>query len=128
MKKITAYKCSFCGKILQTRSGMYRHEKKCFYNKQTRSCITCAFLKNRDFIKDRMLTKKEEDILNFKIKGTFYMESVNDPGDYREYPELLDKYKYLYDAEIVNYCKAQGKKLVRLKTQCEYWSNIDLKG
>ena len=43
-KKITAYSCEYkCGRnVLTSKSRMEEHEKRCFYNKDTKSCATCA--------------------------------------------------------------------------------------
>jgi len=32
MKKITAYKCSHCGRILEDKEDMIFHEKRCYKN------------------------------------------------------------------------------------------------
>ena len=41
MKKITAYQCDYCPKYYKHDSSASRHEKECFYNPATKSCITC---------------------------------------------------------------------------------------
>jgi len=41
-KKIEVYECEYCKKkVLRTKSGMKQHEKKCFWNPETKSCMTC---------------------------------------------------------------------------------------
>lgn len=43
MKEITAYECEYgCGKFLKTKSGMRRHEKKCFWNPANKACASCG--------------------------------------------------------------------------------------
>jgi hypothetical protein len=43
MEQITAYKCSFCKKINTNKSTIKTHEKKCFFNPETKSCATCLW-------------------------------------------------------------------------------------
>lgn len=45
MKEVTCYKCEHCDKVVQTKAYMKKHEAKCFFNTETRSCITCAHFK-----------------------------------------------------------------------------------
>jgi len=41
-RKIEAYECEHCKKhITRTKGGMKQHEKKCFWNSKTMSCMTC---------------------------------------------------------------------------------------
>jgi len=39
--EIKAYECEHCGKISRHKSSIKRHEKRCYHNEETRSCITC---------------------------------------------------------------------------------------
>ncbi len=41
MKEIKAFKCEYCGKYAMSGSYIKTHEKKCFHNPATRSCVTC---------------------------------------------------------------------------------------
>jgi len=41
MTEIKAYQC-VCGKVYAAKSSCRIHEKKCFHNPETKSCITCA--------------------------------------------------------------------------------------
>jgi hypothetical protein len=45
MEKITAFECSNCPrpKIYRTAKQAKAHEKKCFYNPETKSCATCLW-------------------------------------------------------------------------------------
>lgn len=115
MEKITAYKCEFCSKILNTYSGMSKHEKKCFYNPATKSCIICKHLSLRLFINGRIITPHEEELLRYEIDGTYHVET-----GYMEVDSnvLIEKYKYLYDSEPDNYCNVIKIKLNKLRTNC----------
>ena len=42
MYEITAYACSFCKKYYKTKATTRKHEKRCFRNPETKSCITCS--------------------------------------------------------------------------------------
>ncbi len=43
MKVVTAYRCEHCEKkILISKSGMYKHEAKCFANPVMKACRTCS--------------------------------------------------------------------------------------
>ena len=118
MKKVTAYKCEFCEKLLNSYSGMHKHEKKCFYNPASKSCITCKNLNSRGLIKGKPITEKEEKLLRFEIAGTYEIGWSGDPeGD--AFPVLNDEYKYLYDVEPGNYCEYFNQQLVKLRTECE---------
>jgi len=123
MEKITAFKCSHCHKILETYSGMYKHEKMCFYNPCTNSCITCGNLLNVGCIGNQKLTDHEEQVLGQEVPGTFTMEWNGDPEDCTEYPVFNQKYKYLEEAEPKNYCKVKRTVLNKLTTGCSLWAS-----
>jgi len=41
-KRIEAYECEYCKKkVTRTKGGMKQHEKKCFWNPESKSCMTC---------------------------------------------------------------------------------------
>ena len=42
MNLILAYQCGFCSRVSKWRSSTQRHEKGCFYNPATKSCVTCG--------------------------------------------------------------------------------------
>jgi hypothetical protein len=44
MREITAYNCDYCNKIYSIKSQCKAHEKKCYYNPDTKSCASCIFL------------------------------------------------------------------------------------
>jgi len=117
MKKITAFECEFCKRILKTKQAMKVHEPKCFKNPASKSCLTCKSLALRSCIDGKPVTDNEELILQFKVEGTYhvcigYMEA--------DYNELNEEYQYLYNAEVENYCLAQKMILTKLKTNCNY--------
>lgn len=62
MKTITAYMCEFCGKVYKTRSGAWKHEKRCFSNPSRRACQTCRHCEQRSlgiFVADNVGTMHE---------------------------------------------------------------------
>lgn len=66
MKKITAYACSYCGKIYKNKSSAASHEKKCFANPARRACRTCKHaIKDTETAYVRLqgdqITKREKD-------------------------------------------------------------------
>jgi len=119
MKKITAFECEFCKRILKTKQAMKVHEPKCFKNPISKSCLTCKSLTLRSCIDGKPVTDNEELILQFKVEGTYhvcpgYMEA--------DYNELNKEYSYLYDAQTENYCVAYKMMLPKLKTNCNYYA------
>lgn len=116
MKKITVCKCDFCGKLLVNVTQMKNHENKlCFYNPESKSCATCDNLDLETVRNGELLSKRESNIMQYKIEGTYhtvtgYMESDN--------YELNDEYKYLYECDTENYCIAKKQLLKKLTTNC----------
>jgi len=43
MKEIKAFKCDFCAKQAMSKGYIKAHEKKCFHNPVTKSCVTCWY-------------------------------------------------------------------------------------
>lgn len=117
---ITACKCEFCNKILETHSGMSKHEKKCFKNPATKSCIICKHLSVESFISGKKLTEREESILQCKVEGTYSLITGYEEANHYE---LNDEYKYLYNSEPENYCKTKRIALKKLRTNCVHWNN-----
>jgi hypothetical protein len=44
MNQIVAFKCEYCRKIYDNRKQAKAHEKKCYFNPQTKSCASCQSL------------------------------------------------------------------------------------
>lgn len=44
MKTINSYECDFCNKYSKSKAYMKRHEKICFHNPVTKSCVSCKNL------------------------------------------------------------------------------------
>jgi hypothetical protein len=42
MYEVKAYHCSFCKKYSTAKSVIKTHEKKCFWNPETKSCASCV--------------------------------------------------------------------------------------
>jgi len=120
MKRVKAYGCEFCKKLLYSYSGMKAHEDKCFKNPKSKSCLTCKNFNFTGVLNGNKLSPNEVEILKFKTEGTFKMQWDGDP-DGIDYPVLNDEFKYLYDAEMQNFCDADSKILTKLKTRCEKW-------
>lgn len=49
MNKITAYQCEYCNKVYHRKESCQGHERKCYKNPNTKSCISCTFLYKDDF-------------------------------------------------------------------------------
>lgn len=41
MYEVKAYHCSYCKKYGLSKAWIKKHEQKCFFNPETRSCVTC---------------------------------------------------------------------------------------
>jgi hypothetical protein len=41
MTETKAYKCDYCKHLTISKSGMYKHESKCFNNPVMKACKTC---------------------------------------------------------------------------------------
>lgn len=41
MKQVTRYKCDYCEKIYASKYRTRDHEKICFFNPASKSCVTC---------------------------------------------------------------------------------------
>lgn len=124
MKQIKAYRCDFCGKIVKTKAWMEEHELYCFKNPASKSCITCVSLGHCVTVDGRELTEQETLISQFKVEGTYHLVAYPD-GDF-EIPqnELNDKFKYLENTDIDNYCKDQQCRLHKLRTECKFHEQI----
>jgi len=44
MKTVSAYECDYCGRYGKTKKPILKHEARCYYNPNTRSCGTCFYL------------------------------------------------------------------------------------
>jgi len=106
MKQIKAFKCEYCKKVLLSRNGMSRHEKQCYYNPISHSCITCLHLSDEYFYKGRILTDEEY----------FTREEIFDDE------KMINKdNEYLFDCENKVYCTIKKVVLEKLKTQCNLY-------
>jgi len=120
MKEIKAFKCDFCKKILRSKSGMYLHENKCFYNPDSKSCVTCENLSLENCLNKVPLTEYQKMVWSYKVNGTYHEEwDTSTDGDGFDSNVLNDEFKYLYDCEPESYCDAFECVLNRLKTNCE---------
>lgn len=45
LTKVQAHQCSYCGKLFLRSKSCKSHERRCYFNPNTRSCASCAFLK-----------------------------------------------------------------------------------
>lgn len=117
MKAITVFECDYCKKLYRSKSGILKHEKRCFHNPVTKSCISCQFLGSAGKCNGKILTEFEEQILNFKVDGTYHVVNGNMECNYNE---LNEEYKYLYDAEQVTFCQSMKIELNKLRTNCNF--------
>ena len=46
-RKVIRYICDYCNKGFWKKSDAAEHEKKCFHNPETRSCLSCKHFYNR---------------------------------------------------------------------------------
>ena len=117
MKKITAHKCEYCGHIVESYSGMWKHEKKCFWNPESKSCIVCkSFTWDKLVIDNKPISDHEQAIYDYKVEGTYYEAYDEDFGDVK----ILEKeYEYLHDAEPMPYCETKKCILKPLCTGCD---------
>ena len=44
MHEVLAYHCDYCSKVYNTKKQTKQHEKKCYYNPETKSCASCDFI------------------------------------------------------------------------------------
>lgn len=44
MEKIEAFGCGFCAKVYREKKVAIAHEKRCYFNPETKSCVTCGSL------------------------------------------------------------------------------------
>ncbi len=115
MNKITVFECEFCHRTNKRKGRMQEHEDKCFQNPKSKSCITCKNMGIAGFIQNRRLTFHEEQILMFKVDGTYSVHKGDMECDYNE---LLPEYQYLEMTEYDNFCVKLSQRLVKLRTQC----------
>jgi hypothetical protein len=52
MKRIIAYKCEYCGKVLKTKWGMLKHENTCLKNPVGKNCFMCKQSEIKDIVAD----------------------------------------------------------------------------
>lgn len=119
MKKIQAYECEFCKKILRTSSGISKHEVSCFFNPVSKSCVTCAHFTTDMFLAGRRLSVRENEILRFEHTDCVVKRHDGNP-DHDDYYDLSDEYRYLFDATKERFCEAKGAILNKLRTKCDY--------
>ena len=48
MEKIEAFACGFCSRIYGLKNVAIAHERKCYYNPDTKSCVTCKNFVGKD--------------------------------------------------------------------------------
>ena len=104
MYEIKAFHCSFCKKYSSAKAVITKHEKKCFYNAATRSCVTCLFFDKKD-------TKQLADVpfchmgYSFEQSGNslFYRVKLRtDCKHWQEKPEDEEEYIILLGEMLLN--------------------------
>jgi hypothetical protein len=117
MKQVTAFVCEHCKKIYRQKSRARDHEAVCFYNRESKSCITCKNLTSAPYVNGKKLTEQEEQILMFKVEGTYHVVRGNMECDYNE---LNEEYQYLNESEERTFCNYYQASLPKLTTKCNY--------
>lgn len=70
METVTAFKCAYCTKIYSSKDSCRKHEKKCFWKEETRSCATCIFERYKEYrIGEVGLTSIRTCLRNHDITG-----------------------------------------------------------
>lgn len=120
MKKITGYKCEFCGKIYQRTHFCANHELNCKKNPENyRACFGCVSCEQRDVVvyfdhplggelekQRKVLFCKEKDIYVYPPQvernlhgGGYELDKPNEPMP-KTCDKRIDIYKYLDDIRI----------------------------
>lgn len=122
MEKVTAYKCEFCKKILSTKSGMHKHENKCFSNPKSKSCITCGSLGEVLMLNGRFLTALETKILQWDDEKYYDIYEATDENGFAFDTQVFKpEHRYLEDANYERFCFGYKSILPKLKTNCDRW-------
>jgi hypothetical protein len=90
MREITVYECEFCNKRKYAyKSSAKKHENKCFWNPETRSCMTCKHYMEPD--ETTIMQVYEEETLcafanpikrfNTKCRGWVELSDCDARGD-----------------------------------------------
>ena len=98
MKEVKSFKCEYCSKYAMSKSYIKSHEKKCFHNPVTKSCVTCWYwspaMENQErdgitvnVVKEMECKKgipfeKRNNRQIFKTNCPNYAEMFNDPMDH----------------------------------------------
>lgn len=121
MKQISVFECDFCRKLYRSRSAITRHEKRCFKNPITKSCITCAHLSDAMLIDGKEISEHEYAVYSLEIEGTWHNENVGD----NSIPTLNPEWAYLYDkAEFSTFCRGRNCVLAKLTHDCEHYKEL----
>jgi hypothetical protein len=121
MKEITAQKCDFCGRIMETKKGMQVHEKRCYKNPASKSCITCAhYVEQALFVDNRRLTEIETDLYLSEDSIAYQVKFRNEDNE----PSFIFKpeFEYFERIEAIVFCEAKSCQIEKLQTSCNLHS------
>ncbi len=90
MNEITAYTCSYCGRVYKIKSSAVRHEKRCFANPEQKACRTCKHV----------------------VKGKEVIHDVSEDGEKTEYDV-----SYLY-CEVTGALLRHPEKFSKFENRC----------
>lgn len=76
MKEVKRYQCDHCNKVLAKKSAMVKHETICFFNPESRSCVTCEHLDNS--IESRQCILRKVKLFRLKTQCPVYTEFSRD--------------------------------------------------
>ena len=103
MYKINAYHCDHCKKYSSSKGVITKHEKVCFHNPSTRSCVTCEHIDWADNPFEDLETKCLAGIeIGVKGKEPFTRPSLHTNCANWEYSKEL---KMIEDDEIANFSR-----------------------
>ena len=104
MEEIKAYKCEYCGKLYSEKKSCQNHEKRCYHNPETRSCMSCAYLiKEQVPIGTRHLVEFKTCGMNVdlstKLKNNCDLHTVIEEDEENDFIITLPKTDY-YDRAL----------------------------
>lgn len=122
MRTLSVFECDFCKKLYRSKSSISKHEKICFRNPDTKSCVTCQHLSDAMIFNGKEISEHEYKVLNYEVEGTFVLSNY---GDECTIPVLNPEWTYLYDQTDYNtYCRGKDCILKKLTHNCEYHKPI----
>lgn len=104
IEKVIRYKCSHCKTLYVSKSYANKHEKKCYKNPESKSCITCEHL---------------EIIPYTRVKENTHVSSIF--GTTGRWIMSTDQEIEDGDFAMQNHCAIRECKLSPLMTNCKHY-------